>query len=356
LLAYLLKLHMSPPRADGWAGCLGLAAGILVFCARNDLGGVAFATLCTGLIGGCGFTLAAAIKHAGIRTGLITNWHSVMEQTDGLFFGLSLAIAMGLVMRRAPRVSDDPPIRRWTDAYAVMFVLWLFTYLNFRFSPTEWLREVTTLKPWLYGIAVQGSFAPSRGFLGWFDMAYLAIGIAMAYLLRLHLRRGLPLMPSTWLGKAQLLYLLYLWAQVMINFAHVLPRFSERRLVTEWTITLNAAFCTILMAAGTFAQPDRNVKAGQPDRPYTPWIRKVVPLGLAGAGLSVFAAWGTRQALFPREPVPFSAVHVRFGPEQYKRQTVTLISKYGTGKARVRLTRRRGYYMIAKNQEVHLCR
>lgn len=314
LFVYGGGLHMSPPRADGWAGCAGLVGGILIFCARNGLGGVAFATLCTGLIGGCGFALAAAIKEMGIRTGLITNWHSVMEQTDGLLFGLALAIAMGLIMRRAPRVSDEPPVRRWTDAYAVMFVLWLLTYLNFRLSPSEWLREVTTLKPRLYGIAVEGGFIPSRGFLGWFDMAYLALGAAMAYLLVLHLRRGMPLVPATWLGKAQLLYLVYLWSQVMINFTHALPRFSERRLVTEWFIAIDAAFCTVLMAAGTYAQPDRNVKPTMVDSPYMPWIRRTLALGLIGAALAVFAAWGTKQMLYGGEAVPFSAVHVRFGP------------------------------------------
>ena len=315
LLVRALGLHMSPPRADGWAGCLGLVIGILIFCARNDLAGVAFATLATGLIGGSGFAIAAVIKHAGIRTGLVTNWHSVMEQTDGLFFGLSLAIVMGLILRRAPRLTDDPPIRRWTDAYAVMFVLWLLTYLNFRQSPTEWLREVTSLKPWLYGIAVESGFVPSRGFLGWFDMAYLALGAAVALLLYLHLRRGLPLVPSTWLGKAQLLYLVFLWSQVMINFTHTLPRFNDRRLITEWVITINAAVCTVLMAAGTFAQPDRTPKAGRLDEPYLPWIRKSLALGLIGAVLAIFAAWGVKQMMFGGQAIPYSTVHVRFGPD-----------------------------------------
>jgi hypothetical protein len=44
LLVNVLGLHMSPPRDDGWAGCVGVVAGILMFCARNGLGGVAFAT------------------------------------------------------------------------------------------------------------------------------------------------------------------------------------------------------------------------------------------------------------------------------------------------------------------------
>ena len=314
LFVNVLGLHMSPPRDDGWAGCVGLVAALLVFCARNGLAGVAFATLCTGLLGGSGFALAAAIKHIGISTGLVTNWHSVMEQTDGLMFGLSLAVAMGMLSRRAPRVSDDPPVRRWTDAYSVMFVLWLLTYLNFRFSPSEWLTEVTTLKPWLYGIAVESGFIPSRGFLGWFDIAYLAMGAAMGLLLYWHLKRGMALVPSTWMGRAQLLYLVFLWMQVMINFTHVLPRFSERRLVTEWVIALNAAVCTILMCSGTFSQPDRTAGAVAQDRSYAPWIRTTVLGGAIGAVAIILSSWGIKQALFGERPVPNSAVHIRFGP------------------------------------------
>jgi hypothetical protein len=314
LLVHVCGLHLNPPREDGWAGCIGLVVGILIFCATNGLGGVAFATLCTGLLGGSGFALAAVIKHVGIHTGWVTNWHSVMEQTDGLFHGLALAVAMGLIMRRAPHVSDDPPVRRWTDAYAVMFVLWLFTYLNFREATDEWIHEIPTLQPRLYGIAVEGYFRLSHGFLGWFDFAYLALGIAMVWLLVLHLKRRLPLVPSSWLGKAQLLFLVYLWAQVIINFANTLPRFGPTRLVTEWFITINACFCTILMAAGTFAQPDRNMADDVVDVSYLPWIRKTVLLGLLGAVVIVFGSWGTKLLLYPNSPVPGAAVHIRFGP------------------------------------------
>jgi hypothetical protein len=317
LLVYAAGLHMTPPRADGWAGCVGAVAGILVFCARNGLGGVGFATLATGFAGGCGFAAAAAIKHIGVRTGWVANWHSFMEQTDGLMFGLALAMAMGLIMRRAPRLDDNdaiPPVRRWTDAYAVMFVLWLLTYLNFRLSPSEWLREVTTLRPWLYGIAVESGFVPSRGFLGWFDLAYLALGLALAALLYVHLRRGLPLVPATWLGRAQLLYLVFLWAQVMINFTHTLPRFDERRLLTEWFIAINAAFCTVLMAAGTLAQPDRSMKKDATDGPYRPWINRCVAWGILGAVVIVFAGWGEKLLLYGNEHVPSAGVAIRFGP------------------------------------------
>jgi hypothetical protein len=193
--------------------------------------------------------------------------------------------------------------------------MWLFTYLNFRESTTEWLREIPTLTPRLYGIVVEGGFIPRHGFLGWFDFAYLALGVAMGWLLYLHLRRRLPLVPATWLGKAQLLYVVYLWAQITINFANTLPRFAPQRLVTEWFMTINAAFCTILMAVGTYAQPDRNVAAEVTDRSYAPWIRKTVAYGLLFAVVAVFASWGEKMLLYPHSAVPEAGVAIRFGPD-----------------------------------------
>ena len=141
LLSLVLQLHMSPPRADGWTGCAGLVAGILVFCRRYSLGGVAFAALVTGFLGGIGFVLGQMFKLLGISTGLQTNWHSVMEQTQGFFHGLALAVPFAMLALRTPKLSDDPPVRRWTEAFCVAFVLWLLTYLNFRLSPNEWLLK-----------------------------------------------------------------------------------------------------------------------------------------------------------------------------------------------------------------------
>jgi hypothetical protein len=195
-----------------------------------------------------------------------------------------------------------------------MFVLWLFTYLNFRKSPAEWTVEIPALHPRLYGIAVEGGFVPSQGFLGWFDLAYLALGIAMVWLLYLHLRRGLAMVPSTWLGKAQLLYLVFLWAQIIINFANTLPRFADQRLVTEWFMTINAAFCTILMVGGTVTHPRREIAAEIADGSYLPWIRKTVAFGSLGAILIVFSCWGQKLILYGNKLVPYSDIQIRFGP------------------------------------------
>lgn len=315
LLVRLAGLHLNPPRADGWAGSLGLVLALLVYCYRYHLGGIAFTTLCTGLLGGIGFALGDAIKQTGIRTGLVTNWHSIMEQTEGALHGLALAVAMALILRRAPRVDDETPARRWTDVYAVVFLLWLFPYLNFRKGPADWLHAVPTLTSRMYGIAVEAYFRPSLGFIGWFDMALLAIGAAMTWLLVIHLRRPVPLVPASWLGKAQLLYLVFLWTQIIIDFAYVLPQFTPIRLVTEWFMTINAAFCTVLAIKGSLAPPRRASELPVSDSSYMPWIRRTVALGLLGAVITVFGCWGWKLALYGDAAVPGATNHIRFGPQ-----------------------------------------
>jgi hypothetical protein len=177
LLIRLFHLDMNPPRGDTWASCLGLVGGILVCCWQRRLSGVAFATFSAGFLGGIGFSLGTAVKILVMASGYTTNWHSVMEQTQGFFLGVAIAVTMLLVSRRAPEVNDKAPTRRWTEVFNVSFVLWLLTYLNFRRSPGEWVKEISTLAPNLYGIPLVGDLLPSRGFLGWFDIMYLALGL-----------------------------------------------------------------------------------------------------------------------------------------------------------------------------------
>jgi hypothetical protein len=308
-----LKLHLNPPREDGWGACLGMIAGILVFCARRGWTGVAFATVATGFLGGIGFALGQGIRLLVMSSGWNTNWHSVLEQTQGLLHGVALAIAMGLLARRAPRVSDNPPVRPWTEVFSVTFVLCLLTYLNFRKSPNDWVTQIATLQPEMYGIRISGNFLPSNGFIGWFDMIYLALAGVMITLLVVHLRRPLPLLPESWMGKGQLFYFAFLWAMVGINFAHVLPRFTPIRLVTEWFITLNAAFCTLFVVLGGFAVSQR-ASAADGVASYGPWIRRAALAGTLGAIVAIFTGWGVKRAVYGDRATGGIPDQIRFGP------------------------------------------
>lgn len=311
----LLHLKMNPPRDETWASCLGLVLGILACCWQKRLGGIAFATLGVGFLGGIGFALGTAVKLLVMSSGLTTNWHSIMEQTQGFFLGIAIAIIFAIILRRAPAVSDTPPVRRWTEVFSVVFVLWLLPYLNFRLSPGEWVGEIKGLQPKLYGIRIAADLLPARGFIGWLDFVALATGVALVLLLALHLRHPLPCIPANWMGKGQLFYLVFLWSIVAMNFMFVLPRFTQIRLVTEWFITLNATACTVLLIYGCFARPS-SVLPDVSDKSYAPLIRKVVILGCVGAVVVSFLGFGIKLACWGDRTAGVLGVDpIRFGPK-----------------------------------------
>lgn len=307
----LLHLDMNPPRGDSWAGCLGLTVGALIFCWRNRLPGVAFTTLGTGFLGGIGFALGTVVKLTVMSSGFDTNWHSVMEQTQGFFFGVAIAITIRMLAARSPALPEEPRSRPWTEVFSVVFVLCVLNYLNFRRSPGEWVKEVPKLTPQLYGIPVVAGLLPVRGFIGWFDVVYIAMAVAMVLILVLHLKRRVPFIPETWLGKGQLFYLVFLWSTVIINFADVLPRFEPNRLVTEWFMTLNAVFCTVLVVYA--CMQSRPLEPGT--RSYASAMNAVVLAGVLGVVAVSFAGLGIKLLLYPEQGAHGASQNqIRFGP------------------------------------------
>ena len=326
MLVVVLRLRMTPPRGDNWAGCVGLAAGLLIFCWRYDLYGLAFAGLIAGFIGGVGFGLGQFLKLLNIRTGLQTNWHSVMEQTQGFFHGIAIAVSMGLLSVLAPWNSNAIPMPAWTGMFATGFVLIGLTYLNHRKASGNWVEKVDCLPERPYGLPVAGWFVRSRGWIGWLELIYIAIGIAVFSLMQMHRSQPLAFIPDTWLGKGQLLYLVFLWWVVNFNFALKIVEFSPRRLVTEGLITFNAIVCTVLAAAITIANPADGPAVLQAGT-FAGWIRNTIIAGLAAAIFFTLSQWGLTHALFGKRHVAFAFRHIRFGANATTDEEVTASGK-----------------------------
>ena len=324
LLVNVLGLRMTPPRGDNWAGCVGLVIGVLGYCWRYELSGVAFATLMTGFAGGFAFSFGQLLKLLYIRTGLQTNWHSVMEQTQGLLFGLGIAVTFGFLLNRTPRVEADPNFPQWMEIFAVFCVLIALTYVNYRKAAGTWVDLVDALPERFFGLPVVGWFRHSRGWIGWFELFYIGIGIACVWLLAVNFREPLAFIPASWLGKGQLLYFVFLWWVVIFNFERALVGFSPHRLVTEGVITLNAIICTVLMVLGAQAIPTptgmRDILGPTPQQTgslfsFTEWIWKTSFWGIAVMVGTTVAFWGIKHALYGKEHAAGAALHIRFGPD-----------------------------------------
>src|SRR5437016_4526281 len=143
-----------------------------------------------------------------------TNWHSLLEQTYGFINGIGLAVALFWVARSAPRTTEEPPVRKWTELYAAGFVLLLVTYLNLSKNPEVWVKA-KAMPAVLYGLSADT----------WFNLAYLALAGVFIALLIVHRRRPLPVLSAGWLARGQLLYLVFLWVMVIGNFERALVSF-----------------------------------------------------------------------------------------------------------------------------------
>ena len=124
--------------------------------------------------------------------------------------------------------------------------------------------------PWFASIEISS--------VGWFTIIFALMTICTIALLAVHLRRPLAVVPSSWLGKGQMLYLVFLWAIVIGNFMRAVVAFSEQRLATEGVITVNALIATFLML---FYARDKDDVTIRPEEQYGAYIRKAVLGGLA---------------------------------------------------------------------------
>jgi hypothetical protein len=308
-----IEFRMTPPRGDNWVGITGMTAGAMIYFLRHGLIPVAHAALVSGFFGGFGFATATFLKLVEIKYVPIvlsqafgegkwdTNWHSVLEQTYGFLNGIGIAIAMVYLARRLPRASDEPRLRPWTEVIAAFFVLVVITYVNIVKDVSTWVKEKAVPAD-LYGLS---SWA-------WFNIGYGLVASVVLLLLARHVRSPLAVVPKSYLGKGQLLYLVLLWWMVIGNLMRAIPPFNEQRLITEGVIHLNAVLCTLLILL--WPQP-----TDLPDRPtasISPGsLATVTLLGLLFFGATVAVeSYGTR-AIHGNKFVGYSGYHVRFGPD-----------------------------------------
>jgi hypothetical protein len=311
-----IEFRMTPPRGDNWAGILGMTAGALVYFLRNGMRPVAHAALVCGFFGTFGFATATFLKLVEVKyvpQGLSylfgestwqTNWHSILEQSYGFLNGIGLAVAMAYLARRVPTVSDEPPVRRWTEVAAVSFVLLAVTYVNVIKDVWTWvqMKPVPAIPADLYGI-------PSRV---WFMVGYALLAGAIVVLLIRHLKSRIALVPLSWLGKGQLLFIVFLWWIVIGNLMRAIPPFNEQRLITEGVIHVNAVLCTlcVLLWPRPTNLPDREGRGFS-----TGSLIAVTAVGLILLAVTVVGeSYGTR-AIHGSNFVGHAGKHTRFGPD-----------------------------------------
>jgi hypothetical protein len=313
ILVLALGLRMTPPRGDNWAGCLGMTAGALVYCLRSGLTEVARAALVSGFIGGIGFAAASMLKLVEVTSGYETNWHSILEQTTGLFNGIGIAVAMrGLAARSAAGPLPDGEAEgadalalgaRWAEPLAVGFVLAGIPYLNLRKNVADWTRA-RTVPEVMYGVPAWL----------WFDLAALITAAGLAFLLVRHVRRPLAVVPASPLGRGQALYLLFLAIMVIGNFERAVVGFADQRLVTEGVIHINAVICAVMLLTAPACAEAAGSAPSAASRPTTAGWRRLVLVGSVAALVSILLDWAIVRAIYGDLFAGHAGLNIRFGP------------------------------------------
>ena len=322
----LLGIRMTAPRSDDWAGITGAFAGMMVYTLRNGLVPVAWASLVSGTIGGCGFAGMQLLKLIMLAPGnpnrlkaldlspeayqqaieawhhwQSANWHSFLEQTYGFVNGLAVLVSLALLSTRVPKVANDDemaspnPKRRWTEGFAACFVMVLLVYVNAAKNPAVWTSEAYGAVPPLMKAPLFGSIELSAQ--TWFNITAAVLAAIFIAMTARHLRNPLAFIPGSYVGKGQLLWLAFVCLMVIANFERALPAFSANRLLTEWVITINAAIATVLLLV--FTPPDADIAPTEAAR-FGPLIPRTALIGTAAAlGLTLFAGFTVRAVYGP---------------------------------------------------------
>ncbi len=291
----ILGLRLTPPRADDWAGILGVFIAVVIYMFRNGMVPVAYASIVSGFIGGVGFSGAVLLKllmvwpgnkelagnetvvrmwqslgfgqtamnqqlaERGLEGSSVTatpevitnawayyqtaNWHSFYEQSYGFVNGIAVAIVVALLATRLRRADNEPRVRKWTEIAAIAFPLLLVLWLNIRKNVEEWIKLGAVADRMTMPLFKSVELSTWT----WLNIMWLALCAAFLLITLSHLRRPIAAIPNSWLGRGQLLFLVFLWAIVIANFERALAAFTEDRLLTEAVIFINAAIVTVLI-------------------------------------------------------------------------------------------------------------
>jgi hypothetical protein len=95
--------------------------------------------------------------------------------------------------------------------------------------------------------------------LGWFNLIYGFAAVSMVVLMSIHTRRRIAIVPTTWLGRGQLLFFILIWTFVIGNLGKALAGFGEQRLLTEGVIFINSVLATLLILLVPSEEPETSL-------------------------------------------------------------------------------------------------
>ena len=338
--------RLAPPRGDSWANILGCYLGFVLHCRKRGRKDLVFAAVLAGALGGFALTTAQFIKVLCVAPGSpaltqdptvieawkhwrSANWHSlVLEQLAGFLYGLAVVVPLGILARRTPMQAESSTPRPWTRLVAVVFVFNVLTYINVVKNVRDW-TEPHAVGSGVFQSVADLLHAPLFGSVvltpwSWFTLMWAGFTVATIRVLRRHRSRPVALIPATWEGKGQLLYLGLLWLMVIANFSKALVAFHESRIGTEGLVMVNALIATLLLLGPANGGPPlRETRATD----FGPLVRRSGLLALAILGLSMVVYTAGIRAVYGDQWTAWGGKNLRFGPEADWRLKPILLNK-----------------------------
>ena len=325
--------RMVPPRGDSWSFVLGALIGLVIYMWKNNLKPVAYVALMSGAIGGVGFMVAQMVKIFAVIPGnpvlnqdpnvvqawshwQHANWHNIaVEQGVGLLYGLAVILPMAMLVTRAKSFDGEPRTRRWTEIFSLVFVLNVMLYVNLVKNVSDWTAErvggFRSVQPLLKAPLISAWEMPAAS---WFTLVFLLITLTTVALMMAHIRRRpLAVIPTTWLGKGQLLFMAVLWAIVVGNFDKAVVNFHEQRLITEGTFFVNGMIATFLLLV--YADPlPAKIRQGA-EAGYSAIFRRSMLAGVVALLVGIVAFTGITRLIYGDQFIGFGGKNIRFGDQ-----------------------------------------
>ena len=320
-------LRVMPPRSDDWAGILGVFVAAVFWFRRNRMKAVAKAMSVAFILGGISFATMPMIRYLMRYPGhpwrfpegvpaswshyQSANWHSILEQMHGFGFGCVVVISMVYLWKHQPRLNEieEEGQKRWTRVFAAWFVIFGVGFLNLHKLVDSWLNHQAI--PEVLKAPLLGGIEATPG--GWFNLVWWSASFLGAALLLRHLKRPLEVIPSSPIGKGQMIYLLFLWMMILGNLMRAIPGFNDGRMVTEWVLFMNGVVVTGLLLTWPASQEvaPLHAKWVEGSALGSIWLR-----GLVSAACMIWIYGMLVLTLYQEhlEGKPW-ANHKRFGPE-----------------------------------------
>lgn len=245
VLTILLHLRMTPPRSDNWAGCVGLWIAFAVYLYRTNRRVALRLSLIGLLAGGIGFAVADWVNMLGrAKWGFIGSSETLraldswkwMEQLFGFIMGGGVAWGFARAAQTvAPPEEDEAPGNlHWVS---LLLLLLAIPWENWPRNVQTW-AEGNWLAEGLFGVA------PQR----WFLLVAVLLSLLVAFVVWQYHRGGLAMIPSDAFGRAQMLFLLLLFAALVVDFTRALPSLKARGvLFVHLTFWLTALLCAFIV-------------------------------------------------------------------------------------------------------------